>query len=79
MDRQRFVGSVAGGLVVAPFATFAQLSAKMPRIGFLGSESASNQAKRLEALQSGLRDVGYVVCIAFRAVAGTYNVSAKAG
>jgi ABC-type uncharacterized transport system substrate-binding protein len=35
MDRRRFVGSVAGGLLGAPFATFAQLSANMPRIGFL--------------------------------------------
>jgi len=60
MERRRFVGSVAGGLLVAPFATFAQPSANMPRIGFLGSESASNQAKRLEALQAGLRELGYV-------------------
>jgi len=60
MDRRGFVGSVAGGLLVAPFATFAQLSASVPRIGFLGSESASNQAKRLEALQAGLHELGYV-------------------
>jgi putative ABC transport system substrate-binding protein len=60
MDRRRFMCAMAGGLMVAPFATFAQLSASMPRIGFLGSESASNQAKRLEALQAGLRELGYV-------------------
>jgi putative tryptophan/tyrosine transport system substrate-binding protein len=60
MDRRRFVGGIAGGLLVAPVATFAHLSANMPRIGILGSESASNQARRLEALQAGLRELGYV-------------------
>ena len=60
IDRRTFIVSVAGGLMAAPFATFAQLSAKMPRIGFLGSESASNQATRLEALRAGLRELGYV-------------------
>jgi putative ABC transport system substrate-binding protein len=60
MDRRKFIGAVAGGLVAAPFTTFAQLSANVPRIGFLGSESASNQANRLEALRAGLRELGYV-------------------
>jgi putative ABC transport system substrate-binding protein len=59
MDRRRFIGAMAGGLVAVPFATFAQLYANVPRIGFLGSESASNQANRLEALRAGLRELGY--------------------
>jgi putative ABC transport system substrate-binding protein len=41
---------------------FAQQAAKLHRIGFLASEKASDpsQAKRLEILQSALRDLGYV-------------------
>ena len=77
MDRRRFVGSVAGGLLVAPIATFAQLSANMPRIGFLGSESASNQAPRVEALREGLRELGYVegknIVIEVRWAEGNYD------
>jgi putative ABC transport system substrate-binding protein len=59
-DRRQFLGAIAGGLFATPFATFAQLSANAPRIGFLASVSASNQAKRLEALRAGLRELGYV-------------------
>ncbi len=61
MDRRTFIGTVAGGLLFSPAATFAQpQSPNVPRIGFLGSESASNQAKRLEALRGGLRELGYM-------------------
>ena len=60
-DRRKFLGAIAGSFLATPFATFAQQqSAQVPRIGFLGSESASNQAPRLEAFKAGLRDLGYV-------------------
>jgi putative tryptophan/tyrosine transport system substrate-binding protein len=59
--RRKFLGAIAGGLLAAPLASFAQQrSAQVSRIGFLGSESASNQANRLEALRAGLRELGYV-------------------
>ena len=49
----------------------------MPAIGFLGSESASNQAKRLEALRAGLRELGYVegknIVIEIRWAEGKYD------
>jgi putative ABC transport system substrate-binding protein len=47
--------------LAAPWTVFAQ-AAKSYRIGFLASESPSNpsQAKRLELLRAGLRDLGYV-------------------
>ena len=52
-DRRAFLGAVAGALVAALFPTFAQQpSPTLRRIGFLGSESASNQAKRLDATPS---------------------------
>ena len=48
-------------VISTPLPTLAQQqSSNWQRIGFLGSESASNQAKRLESLQAGLRDLGYL-------------------
>ena len=46
--RRKFVGAMAGGLLAAPLSTFAQPQApNLRRIGFLGSESAANQATGL--------------------------------
>jgi putative ABC transport system substrate-binding protein len=76
MDRRIFIASVAGGLLAVPLAGGAQKPA-LPAIGFLGSESASNQAKRLEALRTGLRDLGYVegknIVIEVRWAEGRYD------
>ena len=53
--------AVAGSLFAMPRSAFPQQPAgTVPRVGFLGSESASNQATRLEALRAGLRELGYV-------------------
>ena len=53
--------AVGGAIVAAPLSAFAQAqSPSLRRIGFLSSESASNEANRLEALRAGLRDLGYV-------------------
>jgi len=43
-----------------PPAARAQQSANVPRIGFLRLGSASSQASRVEALWTGLRELGYV-------------------
>jgi putative ABC transport system substrate-binding protein len=60
-DRRTFLGALASAVISAPLSTFAQQqSPTLRRIGFLGSESASNQANRLEALRAGLRELGYV-------------------
>ena len=77
-DRRAFLGTVLGALVAAPFSTFAQQqSPNLRRIGFLGSESASNQATRFEALRAGLRELGYVegknLAIEVRWAEGNYN------
>ena len=51
--RRAFLATVAAALVAAPFSTLGQQpSPTLRRIGFLGSESASNQAKRLDATPS---------------------------
>jgi putative ABC transport system substrate-binding protein len=61
MDRRRFVGSIAGGLiVVVPLAGRAQ-SARIPRIGYVsGTGSFADQGPYVEALRRELRDLGQI-------------------
>jgi len=48
-------------MVAAPFAAFGQQPlAQVHRNGFLGVQSASDYATRLEALRTGLRELGYL-------------------
>ena len=50
------------GLLAAPLAADAQPAGKVPRIGFLGSTSASDPriGPMFEAFRQGLRDLGYI-------------------
>jgi putative ABC transport system substrate-binding protein len=59
--RRRQTFFALAGLAV-PLLSLAQQVRNSYRIGFLSSEAASdpNQTNRLEALRSGLRDLGYV-------------------
>jgi len=59
MDRRRFVGTLAGGLLAAPLANGAQPADRSYRIGFLGLTSASAYAPYLQAFLQGLRELGY--------------------
>ena len=59
ITRRRIVLALGAG-ALAPLASFAQQSAKVARIGFLGPGFASATADRVEALRAGLRDLGYV-------------------
>jgi putative ABC transport system substrate-binding protein len=70
IDRRTFLGSVAGGLLVAsPFAARAQKPA-MPVIGFLSAQSPGPWAPYVAAFRNGLNETGYVegknVAIEFR-------------
>jgi putative ABC transport system substrate-binding protein len=60
--RRQTLFALAGSALAIPLASWAQQVRKSYRIGFLSSEAASdpNQTRRLEALRSGLRDLGYV-------------------
>jgi putative tryptophan/tyrosine transport system substrate-binding protein len=58
MDRRAFLGAL--GLLAAPLAAEAQPAGKVYRLGYLGNASAPAQAKRVESLRDGLRDLGYV-------------------
>ena len=60
MDRRRFIGTVASGLVAAPLAAGAQQAARVARIGFLSPNAASVNPRLFEAFRQGLRDLGYV-------------------
>ena len=75
MDRRRFVALI-GGALAAPLA-FAQQQGRIPRIGFLISETISGQASRVEALRAGLQELGYVegtsIAIELRPADGNYD------
>jgi len=78
MDRRAFIGSLAGGLLAAPFAADAQLSAKVPRIGYLSANSMAASPPNLhEAFRQGLYDLGYVegrnVVIEYREAEGKFE------
>ena len=77
-DRRTLLGAVFGVVFSAPSTAFAQpQSPNLRRIGFLGSESASNEATRFETLRAGLRDLGYVesknIVIEIRLADGNYD------
>ena len=59
MDRRAFIGTLAGGLLVAPLAAEAQQTGKVPRIGYVSTNVAAN-AHIVDAFRQGLRDLGYV-------------------
>jgi len=59
MRRREFI-RLLGGAAAWPLAALAQQLAKVARIGFLALGNASAWTERVEALRSGLRDLGYV-------------------
>jgi putative ABC transport system substrate-binding protein len=63
--------------MAAPFATDAQQTARVYRIGFLGSASATANKDRVDAFREGLRDRGYVegrnLQIEYRWAEGDYD------
>ena len=58
-EATRFITLVGGAAAGWPLAARAQ-QAKVARIGFLGSVSASSHAPRLAAFRAGLRDLGWL-------------------
>jgi putative tryptophan/tyrosine transport system substrate-binding protein len=60
MRRREFITLIGGAAAAWPFATRAQkLSAKVSRIGFLGTPTANSLPKRPEAFRAALGDLGY--------------------
>jgi putative ABC transport system substrate-binding protein len=61
VDRRRFLLTLLAGALAAPLATTAaQPLEKVPRVGFLGPRTRSNDAGLLDAFLQGLRDLGWV-------------------
>ena len=77
MKRRHFIQVIGGMAMACPFVLHAQPLARVARIGFLGSASAPGSAKSVEALRTGLRDLGYVegknIVIEFRWAEGRYD------
>ena len=80
MDRRRFLGALASGLLAAPLGTAAaQPREKVPRVGYLtaGSHSDQGRERRFEAFRQGLRELGYVegrnIAIESRWAEGKYD------
>ena len=75
MRRREFIALL--GSLASPRAAPAQQAAKVSRIGFLGSISASKYASQVEALLGALHDLGYVdgknIAIEFRWAEGNYD------
>ena len=70
-NRRKLVIALGAGALAGPLVSLAQqLATKVLRIGFLGVESASALATRLEALRAGLSEFGYIegknIAIEFR-------------
>jgi ABC-type uncharacterized transport system substrate-binding protein len=70
IGRREFITLLGGAASAWPIAAQAQQSAKVPHIGFLGLAPASTFATRVDALRTGLRDLGYIdgknIAIEFR-------------
>jgi putative ABC transport system substrate-binding protein len=60
VDRRRFLLSSLAGALAAPLAAEGQPTARMFRIGFLPSGASAAHRRQLEALDEGLRALGYV-------------------
>jgi len=58
-DRRTFV-ALAGVLLVSPLAAEAQQTGKVPRIGYLGHNSAESNQPLHAAFREGLRERGWV-------------------
>jgi len=77
-DRRAFIGTAAGGLLAAAFSAFGQQPLpKVYRIGYLGTQRASDYKAQLEVLRMSLRELGYVenrnIVIEFRSAEGRYD------
>ena len=59
-SRRELLIVLGAAALASPLSSLAQPQTKVWRIGFLGSESASAFASRVEALRAGFRDLGYV-------------------
>jgi putative ABC transport system substrate-binding protein len=60
IKRREFISLLGGAAAVWPFSARAQQPARVARIGILGLASAAAVAPYVNAVQAGLRDLGYI-------------------
>jgi putative tryptophan/tyrosine transport system substrate-binding protein len=60
ITRRNFALSVIAALVASSRPSLAQQKKRIWRIGFLGAETAAAYATRVEAMHTGLRELGYI-------------------
>lgn len=60
MDRRTFVGTIAGALTIARSVAKAQPPTRVYRVGFLLGATRESVASLFNALQDGMRDLGYI-------------------
>ena len=60
MRKNIFCVALGAALIALCFPASAQQPGKIPRVGILISTSPSNAARRVQAFQQGLRELGYV-------------------
>ena len=76
MRRREFITLLGGAAAAWPLTAQAQQVAKPARIGFLGVDTQSGIASRLERFRAGLRELGYVegenILLDFRWAEGNY-------
>jgi len=82
-NRRKLIVALGAGALVAPLSSFAQQKAvKIPRLGILSSEGASDllERGRVEALRGGLGELGYedgkTIVITSRFADGRYDLLA---
>jgi putative tryptophan/tyrosine transport system substrate-binding protein len=77
MRRRDFITLVGGSVAAWPVVARAEQLPVMRKIGFLGAASLNAYADRVQAFQTGLRELGYIdgknVEIDFRWADGNYN------
>jgi ABC-type uncharacterized transport system substrate-binding protein len=77
IGRREFVALIGGAAAALPMVAWAQLSAKTYRIGFLGVTSYAQYRHQVDALRTGLRQLGYEegrnTAIEYRWAEGRYD------
>ncbi len=75
--RRAFLGTLAGGLLAAPFTADAQPAGKVYRVGYLTAGSVTANPRVLEAFRQGLRELGWVegqnIVIEYRSAEGHFD------
>ena len=60
IDRRTFIGIVAGGLLAAPLASFAQQLVKVHRVAWLQTGPLGSAQEFIDDTKKALRDLGYI-------------------